>query len=312
MELSKAYEGFEICKTGNRVGDLSPATLKVYRSCINHLVEYLGDPCIGSITLPQLEAFMRYLEVDYKKQDGSNLSTYAQDNHWKAIRSIWKWSVSELRIKPVHEGLAQPVVVTEPVAPYTREDLTRILSALDTVTRTCRKTRGKYKQSRSTVLRDKAIIHLLLDTGMRIGELCRLKTEDLFMDYSQIKVKPYRSGKKSRPRDLPFGRNTKRWLWQYLTHTERLPKQSLFGITVSGLNNFFARVEVRSGVASVHAHRFRHTFAIEFLRNGGDVYSLQTILGHSDLTMCLRYLDIAKSDVVNAHRRASPVDNWEI
>ena len=72
------------------------------------------------------------------------------------------------------------------------------------------------------------------------------------------------------------------------------------------------RVSQRAGVLKAHPHRFRHTFAINFLRNGGAIYSLQMILGYETLEMVKRYLAIAKSDIQAAHRRASPVKAWEL
>lgn len=68
----------------------------------------------------------------------------------------------------------------------------------------------------------------------------------------------------------------------------------------------------RAGVRNASVHRFRHTFAVGFLRNGGNVFALQEILGHARIDTVKIYVRLAERDLADAQRRASPVDNWRL
>lgn len=72
------------------------------------------------------------------------------------------------------------------------------------------------------------------------------------------------------------------------------------------------RIGDRVGIKCVYPHRFRHTFATNYLRNGGDLLTLQTLLGHSSLEMVKRYARVVAADCAVAHERADPVDNWKL
>jgi site-specific recombinase XerD len=70
----------------------------------------------------------------------------------------------------------------------------------------------------------------------------------------------------------------------------------------------FSRLAKKSGVSRLHAHLCRHTFAINYLMNGGDVFSLKTILGHESLEMVNRYLHFNTAQIAARHREFSPMD----
>lgn len=76
------------------------------------------------------------------------------------------------------------------------------------------------------------------------------------------------------------------------------------------LRKLLVRIGSRAGGRKVNVHRFRHTFAINYLRNGGDPWSLQMMLGNSTMEMVKTYLALAQADLVKNHKIASSVDNW--
>ena len=78
------------------------------------------------------------------------------------------------------------------------------------------------------------------------------------------------------------------------------------------LYRLLQKISIRAGVKDVHPHRFRHSFAITYLHKGEDVFTLQQMLGHSDIEMVKRYAQIAQSDCANVQRKASPADNWRL
>jgi integrase/recombinase XerD len=78
------------------------------------------------------------------------------------------------------------------------------------------------------------------------------------------------------------------------------------------LRLLIGRIGSRAGVRKCHPHQFRHTFAITYLRSGGDLFTLQAMLGHSTLEMVQHYSRLAQVDIEQAHRRASPADNWHL
>lgn len=131
-------------------------------------------------------------------------------------------------------------------------------------------------------------------------------------------------GKGSKERIVPFGRTTQKALWRYVTFYRPescLLRQDMLFLTADGRPLTKNRVETilkiygkRTGIKGVRIspHTFRHTGAVAFLRNGGDLFTLQRIMGHSSLEVLRGYVNLSQSDLRRVHESASPLDNLGI
>ena len=138
--------------------------------------------------------------------------------------------------------------------------------------------------------------------------------DDVHMDEGLLKV----MGKGKKERIVPMGSNAQRALQRYLFRYRPKPLHlginnaflSVLGkpLTENSIKLIFSRLAKKSGVSRLHAHLCRHTFATRFLINGGDVFTLQQILGHSTLEMVSRYVNLAANHVLIQHQRFSPLD----
>jgi site-specific recombinase XerD len=191
-----------------------------------------------------------------------------------------------------------------------------LLSVCD-FTRAYKSARGrKCYNRRRTALRDKAIILTLLDSMMRVTEMCKMLRSNTDLKGGKIKIK----GKGDKWRIVPISSETADAIWHYLAvRPETKPRfVDLVFLTVAGrpldrnaAGKILRQLGQKVGVHT-HPHKFRHTGATQFLRNGGNAFTLQTILGHSTMEMVRRYVHLAEVDIEEAHRRASPVYNWDL
>ncbi len=160
--------------------------------------------------------------------------------------------------------------------------------------------------------RDAAILLFLLDTGVRATECCNIDLSDIDRMMRSVVIK---KGKGGKPRTLYLGKRARRFLRSYLKKRKdncpalwitRFKTQLRYG----GLKEILKRRAKDANIQSPSAHDFRRAFALESLRNGIDVYSLQRLMGHADLQVLRRYLAQTNEDIRIAHGKTSPVDNW--
>jgi len=312
MLVSKAVEGYFYDKETT----LSKNTIRNYKHMLRCLVTYLGDPDIERVSTDQLTDFIKYLQKEYipnrpknSPDQGKPLSPASIDNHWKATRSFFGWAHEALNINRPDLDMPRPRYSRPYVAALKEEEIRRILRACEFVT--VERNGKKHIQRIPAAHRDKALILTLLDTGLRLGELLRIELQDIEFESGEIIVKPYSTGRKTRPRMVVVGSTSRRALWLYVARFENnYPDSRLFPMSQHAVRLMMKRLAKRAGIPKLYPHLLRHTFAIWFLRNGGDIFTLQRMLGHSTLEMVSYYLDIANADIANAHQKASAVDRW--
>lgn len=160
--------------------------------------------------------------------------------------------------------------------------------------------------------RDKAVLYGLLDAGARASEFVAMDIDDLDLVSGAILI---RKGKGSKPRTVFLGKKSRKAIRAYLRYrNDDEPALWITGdhdgrLSYMGLREIIRRRSRDAGIKPPSLHSFRRAFALNMLRAGVDVYSLQELMGHADLQILRRYLKQTNDDLKAAHSKGSPVDN---
>ncbi|HRF49357.1 MAG TPA: tyrosine-type recombinase/integrase [Anaerolineales bacterium] len=313
MLLTDAIDLFLL---GASAAGYSQRTIETYRWGLSKLATFAGEETVERLKPERFTAFMAHLRT-VDTATGKPLSAGSLRNAYTALRSFARWCEREdVTAEKLDRQLRKPTEPDKHIEPYTRDEIARLLYACQWQRLAKPSDRRAFRASRSTAVRDHALLVFMLDTGARVGEACRCNVEDLDRKLGRVWLVEHGSGRKSSGRYVYTSETTLRVLATYLDKRKPDSEEPLFvargrrRLTRFSVKNLLVGIGARAGVPNVHAHRFRHTFAIEYLRNGGDVFTLQAVLGHRDIKTTRRYLALVDRDVANVHRRASPVDSW--
>ena len=261
----------------------------------------------------QLREFLGYVATAVnrwdKKGNGSESSSRRPSprtvhHYYSVLRAFFNWVVKEgfLTQSPVAK-----VKVAKPkckiIKPYSIDQIKKMLQVCD----------FDYQHNAKFLgSRNKAIILILLDSGLRASELANIKLQDIDVERGWIKV----VGKGTKERMVHIGKVAQKALWRYLIYRGENNQQELWlseecrPLQTSGIQSSIDRLKKRAGVNEEGCvHRFRHTFALSFLRADRNPFNLQYLLGHSSLEMVRHYTaTLGMEDALKAHEKASPAD----
>ena len=277
-----------------KVGGCSRGTLGFYKEKLTKFVAYSDAQVITNvldITPNFIRQYLLYLEEDGHNPGGVHA-------HYRTVRTFLNWWQDEFEpdgwSNPIRK-VKPPKLVSEPLEPA---DMTSIKAMIDTCDNTF------YG------LRDKAIMLALLDTGSRAKELLDMNLDDLDFASGSILIQ---HGKGGKSRTVFLGKKSRRAVRKYLRYRRDNGEalwviQSRERLTYWGLRQIIRRRAIAAKVDTPSLHSFRRAFALNMLRAGVDIFSLQKLMGHADLQVLRRYLAQTTEDIAEAHRIGSPVD----
>jgi site-specific recombinase XerD len=279
----------------------SPRTIETRQATFARLHSFLlerGHTSCGGAELIELAGSLR------NNLNGRELRSWTTLTIYGHLRAFFKWLVDQkvLDTSP-HDAVPRPIRRKDQIVPHTTEEVRLLLEAA----------RNSYYPRRNV-----AMVRFMVDTGIRATECCNLRLKDIDLRERKVEV----LGKGNKKRTLHFGVQASRALWAYLGGRNYVPGESddgpLFAaesgrnqggaLTRLGLLQLINGLGSAAGIRS-NPHKLRHTFAVNYIINGGDAFSLMTLLGHTDLQTSNAYVLLAQANLAQKHAKLSPMDN---
>lgn len=312
LPLSRAVEYW---MDAARAEGRSAATLTVRRHWMGCVIWWLAQegiaPNVDALTPGTIRRLLAYAREANPKgrwgNDRPNSQREAKpatvEGLCNTLRSFCAFCAKDELMEAVpFTNIRVPMPAADPIRPFTPEQVQDLLDAAS---------RGRNPE------RDRAIITFLVDTGLRVSELCSLTMGDINESKGELSV----VGKGRKRRTVYMQATARRFLWRYLTLRDDADElapvflnEAGRGLEPQGVAAMLERAGKGAGIEGVRCspHTLRHTFAVSYLRGGGNVLELQRLLGHKSLEMTNRYVLLADMDLSRAHRLASPADRMKL
>jgi len=288
ITLKQATDSFLLSK---KAAGRSLRTIAKYQDTLRILARYTNGKCLEDITADDIR---RYL-ADCREAGQKRTS---QDTYYRTFSTFFTWCVAEYGISSPMERVER-IHLPKRLPPYLSDEaICKLLVA----------TSGSRHP-----LRDRAIVAVLVDTGIRAGELLGLTLKNIDFGAGELRV----FGKDMEERLVPIDEQASKALTEHLkSRRDRDGNRPVFisqrtkeVLTVSGLRQVLKRLAQRAGVKErVYTHLFRHIFGRCWMRDGGDLESLGEVFGHNQLSTTRLYARQQIEDIKRKHRRISPAN----
>ena len=300
LELKKLVLHFA---QSNKAEGKSPKTISWYTGMLTDFTRFLASTG-RKLVLAEFDILVVREFVIHEQE--RELSPYTVQGKVRALKAFASWLFNEgYTTDHFLYNLKMPKAPQNLIEPLTATEIDQLLKSQNPLT--------------ALGCRNIAILVLLLDTGLRVSELCGLRAEDAHIEEGYLKV----MGKGSKERIVPIGGLAQKMLWRYIIHfrpEDSIEADNYVFLTLdskplcpNAVKLLLKRWGKKAGVSRLHAHLCRHTYATNFLNHKcGDVFRLQQILGHTTLEMVRRYVHYASAQAMINGRPSSPMDHMGI
>ena len=281
--------------------DKSPMTIRGYVTDLKQFQKWLGsDRSLKTITAADVRGYRDHM-----------IAIHASPNtisrHLAALASFGQWGADKVGIFTENPALHIEPVEVATLAPrwLDKSQKRKLLTAIEN---DLREAREKYPRLWLIRYRDAVIVKLLLNTGLRVGELCELRLSDLTLGERKGSVL-VRSGKGRKQRSVALMNETRKELAEWLSVRPQLDSDYLFvgqrgePLRPRIVQRVVARYAAKAELEDVTPHTLRHTFSKSLLDSGASLVEVSKLLGHKSLDSTARYTQPSEMELQDVVER---------
>jgi site-specific recombinase XerD len=278
----------------------SQKTAENYYLYLQRLIEFAGDEPITTLNAELVRKWRLWLNR-YESQNGETLSTITQSYHLIALRSFLSYCSKRGIATLTPEKIELPKVRRKQVSFLNGDEVIRLIGAI--------------KTQDDVGVRDRAIIELLFSSGLRVSELVNLNRDHINLKRGEFSVR----GKGQKDRPVFVSPEASEWLAAYLEtrsdsfvplfirYTGSQPTDTRgedMRLTPRTIQRIVSKYALLAGITKhVSPHTMRHSFATDLLMNGADLRSVQSMLGHSNISTTQVYTHVTDPHLKEVHKK---------
>lgn len=295
MTIHEMYEMFIL---EQEYRNNSPVTISWYKDQLTEFFDWLISEDPADLNLLKFKQYGVFLKSQTKR-NGDKLSSSSVHGAMRAVKAFYNFCIGEDYLDDFSRQLRLPKVHCKEQLILDDQEILLLLKVLDN-------SAARNNQ------RNRCFVLLMLDSGLRRGEIPRININDISFPTRSMIVR----GKGSKQRLIPMGEKTCSQLLDYrLRFRSAAGGSEPFFLDQNGnrcsdnlVKLVFQRLKEETGIERLHPHLLRHTFATYYLADGGDLETLRLILGHSNIHTTQMYLHLAFNLKLQRSRHNSHID----